>query len=92
MRSIVEHITKSKTNAHFVTDTEDNLLMQIVYQFAREGLRVTWSYVAQRMYTRRSFNKLRVRIASLKRTYGKLLQNFPLCFFASAEAKESAPC
>eukprot|EP00644_Phytophthora_capsici_P018676 jgi/Phyca11/51902/gw1.128.16.1 len=65
------------------TDTEDKLLVQIAYQFEREGLRVTWSYVARRMQTRRSSNELRIRLASLKRTYGKLLQNFPRCFFTS---------
>ncbi|KUG01268.1 hypothetical protein AM587_10001002 [Phytophthora nicotianae] len=66
------------------TDAEDKLLVQIAYEFEKEGIRVTWSYVARRMRTMRPSNELRIRLASLKRTYGKSLHDFPRCFFASS--------
>lgn len=62
------------------TDTEDKLLVQIAFQFEREGLRITWAYVARRMQTKRPARQLRLRLASLKRTYGKAISGFPPCF------------
>ncbi|KAF1773517.1 histone H3-K79 methyltransferase [Phytophthora cactorum] len=63
-------------------DWEDKLLVQIALQFEHEGLRITWDNVARRMAkTKRSGRKLRQRLVSLKRTYGKHIQDFPPCFF-----------
>ncbi|KAG6944681.1 hypothetical protein JG688_00016960 [Phytophthora aleatoria] len=64
------------------TDSEDKELVQIAFQFEREGLRITWDYVARRMRTQRPAKQLRLRLASLKRTYGKPTQAFPPCFFS----------
>ncbi|OWZ10441.1 hypothetical protein PHMEG_00016708 [Phytophthora megakarya] len=52
------------------TDEENKLLVQIAYQFEREGLRITWDYVARRVNRTRAPNAFRLRLASLKRTYG----------------------
>ncbi|GMF47026.1 unnamed protein product [Phytophthora fragariaefolia] len=64
------------------TDAEDKLLVQLACQFEREGLRITWPYVAQRMKTHRAARQLRLRLANLKRTYGKSLSGFPPRFFS----------
>ncbi|EGZ30598.1 hypothetical protein PHYSODRAFT_374189, partial [Phytophthora sojae] len=61
---------------------EDKQLVQIALQFEIEGLRITWDYVARQMEkTKRTSRELRLRLASLKRTYGKSIRNFPRCFF-----------
>ncbi|KAG3068051.1 hypothetical protein PC122_g17106 [Phytophthora cactorum] len=59
---------------------EDKLVVQIAFQFEREGLRITWDYVARRMKTKRPARQLRLRLASLKRTYGKSISGLPPCF------------
>ncbi|GMF57164.1 unnamed protein product [Phytophthora fragariaefolia] len=69
------------------TDSEDKLLVQIAYQFEREGLQVTWDYLARRMETTRSPQQLRLRLSSLKRTYGKFIRDFPKCFFGGCSAR-----
>ncbi|KAG4238039.1 hypothetical protein PC116_g13921 [Phytophthora cactorum] len=61
-------------------DAEDKLVVQIAFQFEREGLRITWDYVARRMKTKRPARQLRLRLASLKRTYGKSISGLPPCF------------
>ncbi|KAG3065119.1 hypothetical protein PI125_g24053 [Phytophthora idaei] len=61
-------------------DAEDKLLVQIAYPFEREVLRITWDYVARRMKTTCPARQLRLRLASLKRTYGKSITGFPPCF------------
>ncbi|KAG6948697.1 hypothetical protein JG687_00015313 [Phytophthora cactorum] len=40
------------------TDAEDKLLVQIAYKFEKEGLRITWRYVARRTKTKRPSNEL----------------------------------
>ncbi|KAG6957757.1 hypothetical protein JG688_00010836 [Phytophthora aleatoria] len=62
------------------TDSEDKLLVQIAYQFEREGLRVTWNNVARRMKIKRDAKELRLRLSSLKRTDGKSIKAFRLVF------------
>ncbi|KAF1773764.1 hypothetical protein GQ600_25806 [Phytophthora cactorum] len=52
---------------------EDKLLVQIVFQFEREGLRITWDYVARRMKTKRPARQLRLRLASLRGRTGSRL-------------------
>jgi hypothetical protein len=69
------------------TDNEDKLLVQIALQFEREGLRITWAYVARRMKTKRSANELRLRLTSLKSTYGKTISTFPRCFFSGLPSR-----
>eukprot|EP00644_Phytophthora_capsici_P019444 jgi/Phyca11/132715/e_gw1.214.8.1 len=69
------------------TDTEDKLLVQIAFQFEKEGLRVTWDYVARRMKTKRPARQLRLRLASLKRTYGKAISDFPPCFLRGMSSR-----
>ncbi|KAE9156828.1 hypothetical protein PF005_g33070, partial [Phytophthora fragariae] len=69
------------------TDGEDKLLVQIALQFEREGLRVTWAYVARRMKTKRSANELRLRLASLKRIYGNSISGFPPWFFSGLASR-----
>ncbi|KAJ8579186.1 hypothetical protein ON010_g5 [Phytophthora cinnamomi] len=63
------------------SDSEDKALVQIAFLFEREGLRITWEYVARQMRTNRPVRQLKCRLASLKRTYGKSLKDFPRCFF-----------
>ncbi|KAF1777459.1 hypothetical protein GQ600_17094 [Phytophthora cactorum] len=53
------------------TDAEDKLRVQVAFQFEREGLRITWDYVAGRMKAKHSVRPLRLRLASLIKTYGK---------------------
>jgi len=66
-------------------DWEDKQLVQIALEFEREGIRVTWSYVARRMAkSKRTASQLRLRLVSLKRTYGKEIKNFPRCFFSGS--------
>ncbi|KAG3113199.1 hypothetical protein PI125_g7529 [Phytophthora idaei] len=66
-------------------DWEDKTLVQLAHQFEREGLRITWRYVARRMAkSKRTGRELHLRLASLKRTYGKQLANFPPCFFGGS--------
>ncbi|KAG3087715.1 hypothetical protein PI125_g18576 [Phytophthora idaei] len=74
-------------------DAEDKLLVQIAFQFEREGLRITWDYVARRMKTKRPARQLRLRLASLKRTYGKSISGFPPCFLGGLYSRRllSAP-
>ncbi|KAG3083680.1 hypothetical protein PI124_g5464 [Phytophthora idaei] len=36
------------------SDAEDKELVQIDFQFEREGLRITWDYVARRKRTQRT--------------------------------------
>ncbi|KAG3192126.1 hypothetical protein PC128_g10676 [Phytophthora cactorum] len=40
-------------------DAEDKLLVQIAFQFEREGLRITWDYVVRRMKTKRPARQFR---------------------------------
>ncbi|KAG2901010.1 hypothetical protein PC117_g21826 [Phytophthora cactorum] len=63
------------------SDAEDKELVQIAFQFEREGLRITWDYVARRMRTQRTAKQPRLRLASLRRTYGKSTRAFPPCCF-----------
>ncbi|KAG6946903.1 hypothetical protein JG687_00016458 [Phytophthora cactorum] len=60
-------------------------MLQIARQLELEGLRITWSYVARCMSkSKRTAQELRLRLASLKRTHGKTLPNFPPCFFGGS--------
>lgn len=45
-------------------------------------MRITWDYVARRMKTMHTAHELRLRLVSLKRTYGKSIRGFLPCFFA----------
>ncbi|KAG3050678.1 hypothetical protein PI125_g26402 [Phytophthora idaei] len=74
-------------------DAEDKLVVQIAFQFEREGLRITWDFVACRMKTKRPARQLRPRLASLKRTYGKSISGFPPCFLGGLYSRRllSAP-
>ncbi|KAG2765729.1 hypothetical protein PC116_g10826 [Phytophthora cactorum] len=74
-------------------DAEDKLLVQIAFQFEREGLRITWDYVVRRMKTKRPARQFRLRLASLKRTYGKSISGFPPCFLGGLYSRRllSAP-
>ncbi|KAE8902017.1 hypothetical protein PF003_g13826 [Phytophthora fragariae] len=69
------------------TDSEDKLLVQIAFQFEREGLRITWDYVGRRMKTKRTARQLQIRLSNLKRTYGKSLSDFPPCFFSGMTSR-----
>ncbi|KAF1787089.1 hypothetical protein PC116_g22334 [Phytophthora cactorum] len=62
-------------------DWEDKQLVRIALEFENEGIRVTWDYVARRM--ERS-SRTPCRLATLKRTYGKRVRDFPRCSFSSA--------
>ncbi|KAG1704634.1 hypothetical protein DVH05_005563 [Phytophthora capsici] len=67
-------------------DWEDKQLVQIALEFENEVIRVTWDYVAPRMTkSKRTASQLRLRFASLKRTFGKTLKNFPRCFLGEYE-------
>ncbi|OWY92332.1 Histone methylation protein [Phytophthora megakarya] len=64
-----------------LSDEEDKLLLvQIAYQFEREGLRITWEYVARRINRTRTPSVFRLQLKSLKRTYGNKLANSPRGF------------
>uniref|UniRef100_H3H6C1 SLC26A/SulP transporter domain-containing protein n=1 Tax=Phytophthora ramorum TaxID=164328 RepID=H3H6C1_PHYRM len=66
-------------------DWEDKQLVQIAYEFEKEGIRITWAYVVRRMTkSKRTAAELRLRLASLKRTYGKFVKDFPRCFFGGS--------
>ncbi|KAF1788205.1 hypothetical protein GQ600_3979 [Phytophthora cactorum] len=66
-------------------DWEDKQLVRIALEFENEGIRVTWDYVARRMErSRRTPRELKVRLATLKRTYWKRVRDFPRCFFSGA--------
>ncbi|KAG3231755.1 hypothetical protein PI124_g23151 [Phytophthora idaei] len=52
-------------------DSEDKALVQVALLFERDGLRITWADVARRVKTKRAPTELRLRLANLKRTYGK---------------------
>ncbi|KAF1780794.1 hypothetical protein GQ600_4990 [Phytophthora cactorum] len=59
-------------------DLEDKQLVQIELQFERQDLRITWTYVAQRMSkTKRSAQQLRLRLEALKHTYRRSLRAYP---------------
>ncbi|KAG1691652.1 hypothetical protein DVH05_026815 [Phytophthora capsici] len=67
-------------------DWEDKQLVQIALESENEGIRATWDYVAPRMTKpKRTASQFRLRLASLKRTYGKALKNFPRCFLGEYE-------
>ncbi|KAF1782910.1 histone H3-K79 methyltransferase [Phytophthora cactorum] len=69
-------------------DWKDKALVSIALQFDKEVIRITWSYVARRMAkSKRTGSELRLRLTSLKRTYGKTLSRFPPCFFTSSIAR-----
>ncbi|KAF1784636.1 hypothetical protein GQ600_15978 [Phytophthora cactorum] len=68
------------------TNTEDKLLVQIAYQFEKEGLRNTWRYVAKNK-TKHPSNELRLRLANIKRTHGKSLRHFPRSLFTGLQTK-----
>ncbi|KAG3117961.1 hypothetical protein PI125_g3329 [Phytophthora idaei] len=67
-------------------DWEDKQLVRTALEFENEGIRVTWGYVARgRMERlRRTPRELKVRLATLKGTYGKRVRDFPRCFFSGA--------
>ncbi|KAG3111859.1 hypothetical protein PI124_g8280 [Phytophthora idaei] len=66
-------------------DWEDKQLVQTALEFEREGIRVTWAYVARRMAkSKRTATEPRLRLASLKRTYGTAVKDFPRCFFGGS--------
>ncbi|KAG3180120.1 hypothetical protein PC116_g18071 [Phytophthora cactorum] len=68
-------------------DCEDKQLVQIALEFEREGIRVTWAYVARRMAkSKRTATEPRLRLPSLKRTHGKAVKNFPRCFSGGSAA------
>lgn len=51
-------------------------------QLELEGLRITWPYVARAMAkSKRNSRELQLRLASLRRTYGKKASCSPRCFF-----------
>ncbi|KAG3080357.1 hypothetical protein PI124_g11023 [Phytophthora idaei] len=65
-------------------DWEDKQLVRIALEFENEGIRVTWDYVARRMErSRRTPRELKVRLATLKRTYGKRVRGSPRSSFSS---------
>ncbi|KAG2889887.1 hypothetical protein PC114_g17743 [Phytophthora cactorum] len=64
---------------------EDKQLVQIALEFGREGIRVTWADVARRMAkSKRTATELRLRLASLKQTYGKAVKDFSRSFFGGS--------
>ncbi|KAL4146500.1 hypothetical protein PRNP1_012364 [Phytophthora ramorum] len=66
-------------------DWEDKQLVRIAYEFEKEDIRITWAYVVRRMTkSKRTATELRLRLASLKRTYGKFVKDFPRCFFGGS--------
>ncbi|KAF1788199.1 hypothetical protein GQ600_3973 [Phytophthora cactorum] len=83
--NIKSHAHLPVHNAHQFHDWEDKQLVRIALEFENEGIRVTWDYVARRMErSRRTPCELKVRLATLKRTYGKRVRDFPRCSFSSA--------
>ncbi|KAG3063100.1 hypothetical protein PI124_g11158 [Phytophthora idaei] len=63
-------------------DWEAKHLVQIALELENEGIWVTWDYVARHMAkSKRTASQLRLRLTSLKRTYGKTVKNFPRCVF-----------
>ncbi|KAG3201971.1 hypothetical protein PC128_g3562 [Phytophthora cactorum] len=66
-------------------DWEDKQLVRIALEFENEGTRVTWDYVVRRMERLRlTPRELKVRLTTLKGTYGKRVRDFPRCFFCGA--------
>jgi hypothetical protein len=66
-------------------DWEDKQLVQIALVFENEGVRVAWEYVARCMAkSKRIASQLRMRLAALKRTYGKVIKGFPPCFIGGS--------
>ncbi|KAF1785465.1 hypothetical protein GQ600_18421 [Phytophthora cactorum] len=68
-------------HADELQDWEDKALVQISLQFQKEGIQITWSYMARLMTkSKRTGSELRLRLTSLKRTYSEALSRFPPCF------------
>lgn len=66
------------------SDMEDKHLVQLARKHEDDGSRVAWTDIAQKMkYSRKSPQKLQMRLKTLKGTYGKRLGDFPQWFFAT---------
>jgi hypothetical protein len=64
------------------SDREDRDLVRLAKVYEDEGVNVSWAQVAQRMkYSKKSAVVLKQRLCTLKRTHGKLIQDFPARFF-----------
>ncbi|TDH68912.1 hypothetical protein CCR75_004158 [Bremia lactucae] len=74
------------------TDDEDRQLVQLAHLFSRKGRQILWGTLTQRMKgTTKSKEALRQRLKTLKRTYGRNLEDFPEWFFKqSLHAQKSS--
>lgn len=75
------------------SDHEDRLLVQFALAFERQGDRVAWDELTQRMRAeggRRSKYALQQRLKTLKRTHGRQLTQFPRWFFRKALGEPSS--
>lgn len=64
------------------SDREDRHLVQLAVVYGGQQQRISWAQVAKKMkYSGKDSRTLRLRLATLKHTHGKILQNFPAWFF-----------
>ncbi|OWZ16824.1 hypothetical protein PHMEG_0009324, partial [Phytophthora megakarya] len=66
---------------------EDKLRVQIAAQFEGEGLQVTCIHAARQIHGARASKDLHLRMESLKRTYRKVIRDFPRCFFGDQHTR-----
>ncbi|KAG2893598.1 hypothetical protein JG687_00004085 [Phytophthora cactorum] len=65
-------------------EEEDKQLVQLARAYTDQGVHVAWNQVANKMRRwKRRHKELEQRLNSLKRTFGKVLAEFPLSFFAT---------
>ncbi|KAG6963229.1 hypothetical protein JG688_00008238 [Phytophthora aleatoria] len=65
-------------------EEEDKQLVQLARANTVQGVHVAWNQVANKMRRwKRRPKELEQRLNSLKRTFGKVLAEFPLSFFAT---------
>ncbi|GMF51441.1 unnamed protein product [Phytophthora fragariaefolia] len=63
------------------SDYEDKRLVRLAFGYERRGAPVVWSDLQSRMRSLKySVKQLRVRLHTLKKTYGNTLAGFPKCF------------
>jgi hypothetical protein len=64
------------------SDREDRHLVQLAVVHGDQQQRISWAQVAKKMkYSGKDSRTLRLRLATLKHTHGKILQNSPAWFF-----------
>jgi tRNA G46 methylase TrmB len=74
------------------SDKEDQRLVQLLIEHEKKGQkRVSWIEIANLMKSRKSPEQLRLRLACLKKRFGKVLVKFPHRYLANLQGKKSQP-